>query len=197
MRRRNLVCLTFAVAGALTLGGATPALAIDVLVSVPDTPTAPSPSGYVDLSRKPEVSFDAIAVSGLLRRGVECGSCAPGVGGPIGPVPVGPVGDEARAIVNTQIARAVATYAAVGDKINRTCGQCAPGVGGPIGPVPVGPVGDEARAIVNAQIARANRTYAGVGDQINRTCGQCAPGVGGPIGPVPVGPVGDEEAPIS
>lgn len=73
----------------------------------------------------------------------QCGECFPTLGGPIGPVPVGPVGDEARYQVNRGITTVNQTYADYGNGINAICGTCFPGLGGPIGPVPVGPVGDE------------------------------------------------------
>ena len=72
-----------------------------------------------------------------------CGACAPGLGGPIGPLPIGPVGDEARALVNAGIDLINGTYASAGQRINSLCGHCAPGLGGPIGPLPIGPVGDD------------------------------------------------------
>lgn len=72
-----------------------------------------------------------------------CGNCAPGLGNPIGPVPIGPVGDEVRNRANDAIYSVNASYARYGRAINKACGNCAPGLGNPIGPVPIGPVGDE------------------------------------------------------
>ena len=72
----------------------------------------------------------------------QCGDCLPGLGGPIGPIPIGPVGDEARSVVNGGISTLNSTYAVVGARANQLCGHCLPGLGGPIGPIPIGPVGD-------------------------------------------------------
>lgn len=97
--------------------------------------------GTTFIGRADDTSYRlADAVDTMLRD--NCGECAPGLGGIIGPQPVGPVGDEAFATINLVISNVNTAYQRAGVWVNRLCGYCAPGIGGPIGPVPVGPVGD-------------------------------------------------------
>ncbi|HVE94204.1 MAG TPA: hypothetical protein VNB24_04735 [Acidimicrobiales bacterium] len=97
--------------------------------------------GTTFLGRADDTAYRlADGVDSMLRD--NCGACAPGIGGIIGPQPVGPVGDEAFATINLVISNVNTAYQRAGVWVNRLCGYCAPGIGGPIGPVPVGPVGD-------------------------------------------------------